>query len=398
MIEINKMNKSEEIKYIDLFSGIGGFHQALDYFNSRCVFSSEIDKFAIETYKENYSLNSDNDITTVLNEDIPHHDLLCAGFPCQTFSKAGNQDGMEDTRGTLFFEIARILQHHKPKYILLENVRNLVSHDNHKTWKIITNTLLDLGYRLTKEPLILSPHHFGVPQLRERVFIPGIYDPENINIPIEIDNFTRKKKNSNTIYSILDHSSIDNSTLSISKEEEEIIDIWDKFYDGIKNTTIGFPIWFDYLDTMDINDQFPLWKQEIIRKNQDLYLSNKEFIDEWKIKFNAMDISKNSYRKFEWQAGDEISSCWEGLIQFRPSGVRVKRPDVFPALVAMVQTPIIGKFKRRISLSEAQRLQSFNEDFIPNPNQHQAYKQFGNSVNVKVVTAILESLLKYDLK
>ena len=116
-------------------------------------------------------MDSAHNIIEVREEDIPEHDVLCGGFPCQAFSTAGHKKGFEDTRGTLFFEIARILKYHKTKYIILENVKNLLGHDNGNTWKVIKNTLIDLGYILTEEPIVMSPNYLGVPQLRERVFI-----------------------------------------------------------------------------------------------------------------------------------------------------------------------------------------------------------------------------------
>ena len=178
----------EKFKFIDLFSGIGGFHQAMEYFGGECVLASDIDKAAIEVYRNNYGIDSNVNIRDIKNEDVPKHDVLCAGFPCQAFSKAGKQQGFLDpTRGTLFFEVARILEAKHPKYIMLENVRNLVTHDNGNTYRIIRNTLKGLGYRLTEKPLILSPYQFGVPQVRERIYIPGVYDPENIDKPIEIN-------------------------------------------------------------------------------------------------------------------------------------------------------------------------------------------------------------------
>ena len=123
----------KNFKFIDLFSGIGGFHQAMTELGGECVLASEINKYSIETYFENYGIDSNIDITKLKENDIPYHDVLCAGFPCQAFSKAGAQNGFEDTRGTLFFEIERILKHSRPKFIMLENVRNLVSHDHGKT-------------------------------------------------------------------------------------------------------------------------------------------------------------------------------------------------------------------------------------------------------------------------
>jgi DNA (cytosine-5)-methyltransferase 1 len=186
--------------FIDLFCGIGGFHQALTALGGKCVFASDIDKNCNEVYRQNYNIDSAFDITKVMAEDIPRHDVLCGGFPCQAFSKAGKQKGVNDTRGTLFFEIERILKVHRTKYILLENVRNLVSHDNGNTWRIIHENLCSIGYRITKDPLILSPHQFGIPQVRERVYIIGVYDPENANVPLEIELPPLKAKSTNSAH------------------------------------------------------------------------------------------------------------------------------------------------------------------------------------------------------
>lgn len=159
-------------KYIDLFCGIGGFHQAMSDLGGRCVYASDIDADCRKTYERNYGIKPDGDITKVKASDIPEHDVLCGGFPCQAFSKAGRRLGFADeTKGTLFFDICRILECHKPRYALLENVRNLASHDHGNTWKVIHDSLVDLGYNVIDEPVIFSPHYIGVPQHRERVFI-----------------------------------------------------------------------------------------------------------------------------------------------------------------------------------------------------------------------------------
>ena len=127
-----------------------------------------------------------------------------------------------------------------------------------------------------------------------------------------------------------------------------------------------------------------------------MYLNNKNQIDDWLKKYNNLDEFTKTDRKFEWQAGTSIDTIWDGIIQFRPSGIRVKRPDTFQALVAMVQIPIVGKLKRRITPREAARLQSFPDTFIPNSNDQQAYKQFGNAVNVNVVQLLAEQLFDVD--
>lgn len=123
------------MRYIDLFAGIDGFHQAMNYFGAECVFASEWDKEVSQTYLENYGLMPEGDITKINESSILEHDLLCGGFPCQAFSISGKQKGFEDARGTLFFDIARIVKYHKPKVVLLENVRNFAKHDGDKTLK-----------------------------------------------------------------------------------------------------------------------------------------------------------------------------------------------------------------------------------------------------------------------
>lgn len=379
-------------KFIDLFSGIGGFHQALSWLGGECVFASDIDSFCNDVYQDNYGISSNVNIRDVAVEEIPQHDVLCAGFPCQSFSKAGKQEGLKDkVRGTLFFEIVRILEHHKTEYIILENVRNLVSHDHGNTWRTIKECLHDLGYRLTPMPIIVSPHQFGIPQLRERVLILGKYDPEHRDDPINIKFNNLKNKNDNSIYTIVDTNPVDKSYY-LSDYEKKVLDIWDDFYKGVKEKTIGFPIWSEYFNNEPIPEEFPQWKKDFINKNQNLYNENKEFIDKWLKKNNYLrDLSK-THRKMEWQAGDTIDTLWDGVIQFRPSGIRIKTPTCFPALVAIVQIPIIGRYKRRLTVREAGRLQSFPENFKPCPIRQQAYKQFGNSVNVEVIAAAAKKL------
>ena len=386
----------KNFKFIDLFSGIGGFHQAMKNLGGTCVFASEIDKFAIETYKENYDINPDINIRNIKEENIPKHDVLCAGFPCQAFSKAGHQMGFSDeTRGTLFFEILRILKFHKTPYFILENVRNLTAHDNGHTWKVIKNALKELDYIITEEPLIISPHQLGIPQIRERVVILGIHKSigvKSLNITIpQVDKNNLDFINS----SIIENSSID-SKYHISAHEEMVLNCWDEFIKGIKEKVIGFPVWaFEFNKNYNYKSlKLPQWKENFIIKNRQLYENNKQFIDKWLKKWNNLNDFTNTEQKFEWQCGTSCSSVWEALIQFRPSGIRVKRPSVFPALVAMVQIPIIGKEKRRLTPREAARLQSFPDSFKFNANDKQAYKQFGNAVNVKVIEYMATQLFK----
>lgn len=163
------------IKYLSLFSGIGGFEVALDTTNVgehfECVGYSEIEPHAIEVYESHFGHEALGDITQVEAESIPEFDLLVGGFPCQAFSVAGKQQGFADTRGTLFFDIARILAHHKPTKFILENVKGLLNHDNGNTITIIVNTLTELGYCV--EWQVLNSKNFGVGQSRERIYLVG---------------------------------------------------------------------------------------------------------------------------------------------------------------------------------------------------------------------------------
>lgn len=155
--------------FVDLFAGLGGFRLALESFGGKCVFSSDFDKNVAEVYEKNFGEKPAGDITKIDATDIPKHDILCAGFPCQPFSISGKQAGFEDTRGTLFFDVARIAKHHKPKLIFLENVRNFEVHDNGKTLATVKTTLQDLGY--TVQYRVLNASYYGVPHARKRLYI-----------------------------------------------------------------------------------------------------------------------------------------------------------------------------------------------------------------------------------
>lgn len=186
MIEIEqlKRNSLNKYKFIDLFAGIGGFHYALKSLGANCVFASEWDKHASETYKINFGIEPKGDITQIDENEIPSHDILCGGFPCQAFSISGKQKGFDDTRGTLFFDIARIANHHKPKVLFLENVKNLAKHDDGNTLKTITRTLEKLDYTVFIN--VFNASNFGLPQNRERVYIVAFnkcINSKNFNFP-----------------------------------------------------------------------------------------------------------------------------------------------------------------------------------------------------------------------
>lgn len=379
--------KPSSFNFIDLFAGVGGFHLAMENLGGHCVFASEIDAYARAVYENNFGILPHGDITLIDEKEVPPHNVLCAGFPCQSFSKAGNREGINDPRGTLFFDIIRIAKHHQPEYLLLENVRNLASHDNGNTWKVIKHNLDEIGYNCPEFPIIFSPHYIGIPQFRERVFI--LCKRKDLG---DIQPFFFDKKNipESNIFSILNENpEIQNlKKYQLREEEISLVEIWNNFFKICRDDLPGFPVWTDYftddIDYETVND-FPIWKKNFVYKNIHLYLSKKKQFDKWLKKSRKSPLFYGSKAKFEWQAGkNPDGDIWNTIMQFRPSGIRVKKPTYFPALVAITQTSIVGELGRRITPREAARLQSFPDDFKLHPEDRRAYKQFGNAVNAKL--------------
>lgn len=195
------------MKIIDLFCGIGGFRIAFENHGAECVFSSDIDRYAQETYFTNFGEVPAGDITKIDAKDIPDFDILCGGFPCQAFSIAGKRRGFEDTRGTLFFDVARILKEKQPKAFLLENVKGLVNHDKGETIKVIEKTLGEIGYNFIWK--VINAKDYGVPQHRERWYCIGFRKDLGI-IPDE-SLYPLKSTKEVTIGSILEKGSVDKS-------------------------------------------------------------------------------------------------------------------------------------------------------------------------------------------
>jgi DNA (cytosine-5)-methyltransferase 1 len=256
---------------------------------------------------------------------------------------------------------------------------------------VIHKNLCDFGYLIPDKPIIISPHQIGIPQLRDRVYIPGILKEFAKSEKIHID-VPKAKRNQTSSDLILNGSP--SPELRISDYDEFVLGAWDEFLQGLTHKIIGFPVWANEFGCDYPFTNLPKWKQDFIAKNRELYQINKKHIDRWLKKYDNLKDFVPTHTKFEWQAGTSIKSVWDGIIQFRPSGIRVKRPTEFPALVAMVHVPIIGWEKRRISPREAANLQSFPPDFKIDTNNQQAFKQFGNSVNVEVVKFIANQLFK----
>jgi DNA (cytosine-5)-methyltransferase 1 len=375
-------------KFIDLFAGVGGFHQAMESLGGECVFASDIDAKCRETYQANYNLEVNDDITKVEPNEVPAHNVICAGFPCQAFSKAGKRLGVLDPRGTLFFDVIRIAEHHRPEYMLLENVRNLVGHDGGMTWKTIYNTIIELGYYVSEIPTIFSPNYIGIPQHRERVFIMCIRKDLG-EIPEFHFNKDNKKECSVEDILLNDNEISNLSEYKISESETSIIELWNEFIQNINAPFPGFPVWANRLKELDFDENLeilPDWKKTFILKNNDLYLKNRDFLDKWLLRAWKNPNFKGSKAMFEWQAGQTANpDIWKTIMQFRPSGLRVKKGTHFPALVAITQTSILGSRKRRLTPLECGRLQSFSSDFKFHTKDSVSYKQLGNSVNVELV-------------
>lgn len=383
------MKIEKGFKFIDLFCGIGGFHQAMTSLGGQCVFASDIDRHCQQTYKENYGIDVAGDITKIHEADIPSFDVLCAGFPCQTFSVAGKKLGFEDTtRGTLFFDIMRIAKYHKPRYMLLENVKNLLSHDNGNTWNVIYNSIKNLGYNLLREPVVFSPHFIGIPQLRERVFIMCVREDVDY-VPEFVFDRTNLPHIDTECY-LQDDSEIENlEQYKMPKRLEELCEHWEKLIKSIDGqipcSVISAKYWLNVDEYSDVS-KYPTWQQGEIKRNLEFYNKYKDIVDGWLQDGQTVEMFKNSRLTLEWHADRRSGiSIWEHFFQLRQSGLRVKRPTSFPTLVAVDNRSYIGSRRRCITPRECARIQSFPESFKINPNDRIAYKQFGNSVNVDVV-------------
>lgn len=397
-------------RFVDLFAGIGGFHLALGNLGGTCVLASEIDRECQLVYRKRFPetpLVGDIRTLSARAGAIPEHDVLAAGFPCQPFSKSGFQMGLRDqTRGTLFFEIMEIIRARHPRFVILENVRNIAGPRHLDTWRTVILSLREEGYAVSDDPIVFSPHLLspdleGAPQIRERIFILAEHfgeatgtwlGPVVRNEPVA--GWSPKRWR---IEDVLEHddSIPDIDRYRLRPDEKLWLDAWNDFIQRLPREQLpGFPIWVEaFKRRPNVGGDIPDWKANFNAKNSALYVEHHNWIDKW-IRHWKVRKFPLSRQKFEWQARGMDPDVWKLVAHLRPSGIRVKPPTYLPALVAITQTSIIGSRCRRITPREAARLQGFPDHFELHPTDAVAYRQLGNAVNVGVAKYVARALIE----
>ena len=415
--------------FVDLFAGIGGFHAVLSHAGGVGVMASEIDRHAADVYESNWGPGMrprrgrpaiEGDIIPLTQptvpRHVPQHDVLTAGFPCQPFSKSGYQLGVDEARGTLFYNVLKIIEARRPSLVLLENVRNLAGPRHEETFSTIVRLLREQGYRVSGAPTVFSPHLLppelgGSPQVRGRVYIAATrvgrkraLQQTDVSRVVEYLPAANWDPGSWRIDDYLDpDDSIPHlEKYQLTNTELRWIDAWDEFVSVMAEERgeqlPGHPLWADYFRKVshaELRD-LPDWKIAFIRKNEALFLDNRRAVSQWMRRHGELASFPASRRKLEWQA-QSIPSLRDTVMHFRPSGIRAKAPTYLPALVAMTQTSIIGSRGRRLTPREAARLQGLPPHFtFGDQADSHSYRQLGNSIAVGAAWHVLREHVRRD--
>lgn len=417
-VPVADYSSSVAFDFVDLFSGIGGFHAALSAIGGNAVLASEIDPKPAEVYERNWGLRPEGDVTVLAADPsarVPEHAVLAGGFPCQPFSKSGRQLGMSELRGRMVNEVLKILEVHKPPVVMLENVRNIAGPRQHEVWTAVIDGLREAGYRVPSVPAVFSPHLLpadrgGAPQIRERVYIVGTHVGSErarrethvqpiVTPQTRVEGWSPQSWNLEQHLLQPEHTVTRRERYELGGDELAWIEVWNDFLRRTRDIALpGFPLWSRYwADDQRVDASAPDWKRVLELKNIEFYHDNRSVIRQWLAANPRLRDFPASRQKLEWQAQDTPRDLRLCLLHFRPSGIRAKKPNYTPALVAMAQTPVIGPRMRRLTPLEAARLQGF-PDWFDFGGQRDAltYKQLGNAVNVGTVYHVLVEHVRRD--
>lgn len=416
------------MRFVDLFSGLGGFHVGLKNNGHECVFSCEIDSNLRELYRINHGIMPHDDIRTVDETKVPAHDILCAGFPCQPFSLAGKKKGSEcPTSGRLIDHVIRIANYHHPKFVLLENVPNILTIANGSFWKYLNSSFENIGYKVDYK--IISPVDLGIPQNRKRIFILCTrkdVDSSSFKWPDASNEKIVEIKLRDVLDSKFEHKQLEVKKIELLKHWQELLYKLEldnlscislvapefgasypydfsklslnemRLYKGAYGQSLSkCKTWKEVIDLLPSYAQkeckTPQWIMKSAQFSREIYKKQREVCDNWS---SGLDKNNNSWQILEWRGNHTNHNIYEHLIQFRASGIRIMNPDIAPSLIAMTPTqiPIIPSESRYISKYEAAKLQNLHLlKNLPTGN-NAAFKALGNAVNAKLVELVSKSL------